>query len=411
MLQILNDFPLIANYKNSGKHFVYLDSAAATQVPQRALDAQREWYTALNATPHCGNYILSRSATGVVENARKVIANHIDAEKGSIFFFHNAADAIKAIAYNFALPMLRPGDEIVLSVAEHHNNIIPWLLIAKSAGARCVFLLTDRNGQICEKEIEEKITSRARIVAVSHVNHVLGSVFPIERIVQQARSVGAYTLVDASQSLIRGGLSVEKLSADFVVFSAETALAPGSIGVLWGRKELLRDIKNDRPSGVMVDEVSERSFKLLDPPTDLEEIASGADLCAFSVALQYLEELGDENVLSHELSLTERLLSGLREIPQLRIYGNPDAADDRRGIVSFNVIGQNPGLLASYLDRKGIAVRAGLLNAQPLWSYLGTTGVCRVSVGPYTQMDDVDYLLSCIQDVFLSIRDSAMSGR
>lgn len=397
MINIVKDFPLLDNYNKEGR-LVYADNAATTQKPQCVLDALTEWYTVRNANPHRGSYKLGSLATDIFEYSRETVAEHIHADKKEVVFCRNTTEAINLVAYSFARSLLRKGDEIVVTIAEHHSNLIPWQQLAKRKGCRLRYLLTDRIGRILEEDLEKKITDRTRIVAVSMVSNVLGTRFPVERIAKRAHEKGAYIVVDCAQGFLHYGLDVKNLGADFVAFSAHKAFGPDGVGVLWGRYELLEKMQPIFMGGEMVDKVSWGESVYLKPPLRFEagtQNASGA--FAFAVAIRYIRELGQEAILETEEALTRKLLEGMRNIPRLRIYGNPEYASDRNGIVSFNFIGQSPLLVGRYFDSMGINIRSGTHCAQPLLAYLGVSGTCRISLAPYNTAKDIDYIIDVLK--------------
>lgn len=397
MLNLVSDFPLLRNYNQDG-HMVYADNAATTQKPQCVIEALSEWHTAHNANPHRGSYKLGALATDMYEYSRGVIAKHIHAEPDEVIFCRNTTEAINIVAQCFAPRVLSRGDEIVLPISEHHSNLVPWQEMARRRECRVVYLLTDRQGRIPDEEVETKITSKTRIVAIAQVSNVLGTRFQIERIVKKAHEVGAYVLIDAAQGFLHYGLDVKQIGADFAACSAHKAFGPDGIGILWGRKELLRDMPPLYFGGEMVDSVSWRSASFKKAPEKFEagtQYASGA--FAFSVAVHYIEHIGQSAIEDHEAELTKQLLAGIKNIPNLKIYGNPDYAEDRSGIVGFNFSGQSPLLVSRYLDSCGINVRSGTHCAQPLMEYLGVNGMCRISLAPYNTQRDVDDMILALK--------------
>ena len=398
MLDITKDFPLLVNYNKEGR-LVYADSAATTQKPQCVIDALTEWYTARNANPHRGIYKLGALATDIYEYSRGVVADHIKAEKTEVIFCRNTTEAINLVAHSFADSLLKEGDEIVLPISEHHSNLLPWQQLARKRKCRLVYLLTDKCGRLLESDIESKIGPKTKIVAIAQVSNVLGTRFPVERVAARAHEMGAYVVADCAQGFLHCGVDVRELGADFVAFSSHKALGPDGIGVLWGRSELLKAMPPFLFGGEMIDRISWGKATFEKPPLRFEagtQNASGA--FAFSVAVKYIEVLGRDAIRRHEAKLTQRLLEGVRGIPSFRIYGNPDWAEDRCGIVSFNFVGQSPMLVGRYLDSRGINVRAGTHCAQPLLSYLGLGATCRISFAPYNTPDDVDYIIEALRD-------------
>lgn len=412
MLEIQNDFPLLRKMKEDGRRFVYFDNAATSQKPDCVIDALAEWYVTRNANPHRGTYRLSQAATDTYEAARQTVAFHIGARKEEVVFCRNTTEAINLAAQNFAAPLLEQGDEIALPISEHHSNLLPWQRLAKEKKVRLRFLLTDRQGRIPQRELEEKIGSHTKIVACAQVSNVLGTVFPLEKVIGRAKKVGAYTVIDCAQGLLHCGIDVGKLGADFAAFSSHKALGPNGIGVLWGRKELLERMTPFLRGGEMVKTVSERSALFEPAPLKFEAgTQDPAGVYGFAVALDYLEHIGREKIHEHEASLTRQLLDGIAKIPGIRIYGNPEYAEDRLGIVTFNIAGQDASAIAFYLDRNGITVRAGTHCAQPLLSYLGTEAACRVSLAPYNTGQEVAYFLECLRSIPDLIAANTLKGR
>ncbi len=397
MLDIARDFPILTNYNKDG-HLIYADSAATTQKPQCVLDALTEWYTVRNANPHRGTYKLGALATDIYEYAREVAAEHIHGKKQEVVFCRNTTEAINLVARCFVEPMLREGDEIVIPISEHHSNVLPWQELARKHKCRLVYLLTDQRGRLLESEIRQKITPKTCFVAVAQVSNVLGTCFPVKEITRRAHEMGAYVLADCAQGFLHCGVDVEEMGVDFAAFSAHKAFGPDGVGVLWGRYELLKQMPPYNLGGEMVDQVSWRKAVYEKPPLRFEagtQNASGA--FAFSVAIRYIQQLGQKAIREHEAALTAQLLEGIREIPGLRIYGNPDPAEDRCGIVSFNFVGQSSLLVGRYLDAQGINVRSGTHCAQPLLAYLGVGSACRISLAPYNTADDVDCIIRALE--------------
>lgn len=393
MLDIVNDFPLIASANQRGR-LVYADNAATTQKPQRVVDAFGYWFANYNANPHRSTYKLAAISTDAYEQSRGIVASHVNAAKDEVVFCRNTTEAINLVAFSFAGLVLEEGDDIVVTIAEHHSNLLPWQELARRKNCNLVFLLTDANGRIPDSEIEQKIGPRAKIVSVAYVSNVLGTRFPVEKIADRAHEMGAYVVVDCAQGLLHYGIDVVGLGADFCAFSAHKAFGPDGVGALWGKAELLDRMPPFMRGGETVESVTRRKAKYEKPPLRFEagtQNASGA--YAFAIAMKYLEDVGQDAIREHESALTGRLLDGMREMPFIQIYGNDEYAPDRCGIVSFNYRGQSSLLISRFLDQCGITIRAGSHCAQPLLSYLDTAATCRISLAPYNTADDVDYIL------------------
>lgn len=412
MLEITKDFPIFEKMRTGNRRFVYLDNAATSQKPYCVLEAMTDWYLLHNANPHRGTYKLAKAATDIYEDSRKTIASYLNAQVEEIMFCRNATEAINLAAESFFASKLFPGDEIVLPISEHHSNFLPWQKLAKKHKAQLVFLLTDKNGRISDEEINRKITKKTRIVAFAQVSNVLGTEFSAEKLIAKAHEAGAYTIVDCAQGLLHCNVNVQALDIDFLAISSHKAFGPNGIGALYGKKEHLEKMQPFLLGGEMVTAVSERSAIFEKPPLRFEAgTQDPAGVYGFAAALSYIQNLGIDKIRKHELMLTERLLQGMRTMPNLKIYGNMDADIDRHGIISFNIGGQSPLSIAFYLDQFGIGIRAGTHCAMPLLTYLGTGAACRVSLAPYNTMDDVDYFLEALAEIPRTIAGTTLKGR
>lgn len=397
MLDIIKDFPLLTNYNQDGR-LIYADSAATTQKPQCVLDALTEWNTVRNANPHRGSYKLASMATAIYEHSREVVADHINADRREIIFCRNATEALNLVALTFADTILKEGDEIVLPISEHHSNVLPWQRLAKKHGCRLVYLLIDQYGRLLEEDIEKKIGPKTKIVAIAQASNVLGTIFPVAQIAERAHRFGAYVVADCTQGLLHCGIDVKALDADFAALSGHKAFGPDGVGVLWGRYELLEKMEPLFWGGEMVEHVSWGRAEVERIPLCFEAGTQNASgVFAFSVALNYIQHIGQENIRLHDNMLTKRLLEGMQDIPQLKLYGNPYFAQDRCSIVSFNFVGQTSLLVSRYLDSRGINVRSGTHCAQPLLSYLGLDTTCRISLAPYNTIEDVDEIIEALK--------------
>lgn len=412
MLDIAGDFPLLNNLREKNHRFVYLDNAATTQKPVNVINALTEWYSYRNANPHRGTYKLSTAATDIYEKSRAVAAAYLGAQTEEIIICRNTTEAINLVAFTFADQLLEEGDEIALAISEHHSNLLVWQQLARKRKARLRYMLTDRLGRISDDEMEDKIGPRTRLVACAQVSNVLGTEFPLARLAAKAHSVGAYTVFDCAQGLLHCRVNPRELGADFLACSSHKAFGPNGIGILFGRKDLLAGMKPFLRGGEMVASVTERSARFEQPPLRFEAgTQDPAGLYGFAAALDYLECLGVDQIREHESVLTEKLLNGMQKVPGITLYGNPEYADDRCGIVSFNIAGQSPLSVAFYLDQKGITVRAGTHCAQPLLTYLGTAATCRVSLSPYNTEEEIDYFLKCLGEVPQIIAGTTLKGR
>lgn len=399
------DFPLLA--KNPD--LVFLDSAATAQRPASVLDAQRDFYETMNANPLRGLYGLSVRATQSIEDARTHIARFIGAldEAGeplanSVVFTRNASESLNLLAHTLPQVVnLQQGDEVVISIMEHHSNLIPWQQVCAATGAKLVYLRLDAEGCITQQEIEEKIGPRAKIVSVTHVSNVLGVENDIPAIARRAHEMGALCAVDGAQSVPHLRVDVRALGCDFLAFSAHKLGGPMGIGVLWGKPELLDAMPPFLTGGEMIDSVTEEGAVWAPVPQKFEagtQDAAGA--YATDAAISYLEQVGMEQVEERERALAEYLCRRLQELEYVTVIGPADGAK-HVGSVAFDMRGIHPHDVASILDAQGVCIRAGHHCAQPLLSYLGWSSTCRASVGFYNDAADIDRLIEGLQKVWV----------
>lgn len=399
------DFPLLA----ARPDLAFLDSAATAQRPACVLDAQRDFYERMNANPLRGLYGLSVDATAAIDAARAKMAALIGAvddggrpEARDIVFCRNASEALNLVARSFAPPVLREGDEVAITVMEHHSNLIPWQQACRSAGATLVYLYPDREGAISDEEIAEKIGPRTRIVSCAHVSNVMGVRLPVERIAAAAHAQGAYVVVDAAQSVPHLPVDVRALGADFLAFSAHKALGPMGVGVLWGRRELLEAMEPVLTGGEMIDSVSEQGATWAPVPEKFETgTQDAAGIHAAGVALDYLTgTVGLPAVAEREAALVAYAMGRLGELGGIDLIGPADPAL-HHGVVSFNVRGVHPHDVASILDMGGVCIRAGHHCAQPLLTWLGVENLacCRASLAFYNDASDVDRFVDGLEQV------------
>jgi len=395
-----DDFPIL-NEQINGKNLVYLDNAATTQKPVSVLQAVDEYYRTFNANPRRGLYQLSVRATEAYENARHAVKEFIGAqEDGEVIFTRNATEALNLIAYSYGLPFLQEGDEIALPVSEHHSNLVPWQMVARAKGVKLNFLYPDESGCLTDAEIESKITSKTKIVAFAHVSNVLGTVNPVEKIVQKAHRVGAVTVLDCAQSIPHYLINVKSLDVDFIAFSGHKMLAPMGIGVLYGKRELLGKMPPFLMGGEMIEYVYEQNSIFAPSPQKFEagtQNVGGA--IGLDYAIRYLNQVGYETIGKIESELTAYALKGLGEIPYVTVYGNASNNQERCGVISFNLEEVHPHDVSSILDLDGIAIRAGHHCAQPLMKYLGVSATCRISLSFYNTKEDIDIFLTSLKKV------------
>ena len=387
---VKKDFPLLAR-KINGKTLVYLDSAATSQKPSHVIDAMTAYYRQSNANVHRGVYALAEEATEAYENAHRKVAEFIGASWDEIVFVRNATEAINLVAYSWALANVKKGDEILVSRMEHHSNLVPWLFVCKRTGAKLKFIEIDRSGDL--KWNAKLVTPRTKLVAVTHVSNVLGTVNDVARIVEDAHKVGARVLVDAAQSVPH--MPVRVGDVDFLVFSGHKMCGPTGIGVLYAKRELLKSMEPFLYGGDMISRVTYEGAEWNKLPWKFEagtpNVAGAVGLAA---AIDYLQKIGMENVRAHEKVLTEYALKKLDKVKGVTIYGDPK---NRGGVVPFNLKDVHPHDLASVLDDDGVCVRAGHHCAQPLMGVLGIDSCARASFYIYNTKDDVDALVRAIE--------------
>ncbi len=392
------DFPIFSADEN-GNRLVYLDSAATTQHPTQVLDAVTHYYLHDNANPHRGVYELAMRATDAHEGARHRVAQFFHAGDDEMIFTQNTTESLNLVAYSYGMHFLHAGDEIVLSVAEHHSNLVPWQRVAAAVGAKLVYLYPGADGRLPEEELEQKITSKTRLVAIGMVSNVLGLRAPVEKIVARAHAVGAVVVLDCAQSAPHTPVDVKKLDVDFAACSAHKLYAPMGMGALYVRKEILDKMPPFLSGGDMIGSVHEQTATWAEGPRKFEAGTRnvGGEV-GFAAALDYMDGIGWETLEKHEHALLDRMLTGMRTLPWLTVYGEP-TANGRYGVVSFNVQDVHPHDVATILDAGGVAVRAGHHCAQPLMEFLGIGSCCRASVAIYNDEEDIDALLNNLEMV------------
>ena len=394
------DFPLLKQTMN-GRPIVYLDNSATTQKPESVIRAIGEYYGSDNANPHRGAYALSIKATDIYENARERARRFIGADDArEIIFTRNTTESLNLVAYSYGLNHVGPGDEILLTIAEHHSNLVPWQQVAHAKGAVLKYIYLEKDGNLSPRDLETKITARTKIVAVTHVSNVLGLVNPVREIADRAHAKGAVVVVDGAQSVPHIAVDVKALGADFFAFSGHKMLAPMGIGVLYGKSALLDAMPPFLTGGDMIDDVAEQETTFAELPAKFEagtqNVGGAAGLTA---AIDYLEEVGFDRIHAREKELVAYALPRLRELPYIELYGCDTTRDNKLGIITFNVKDVHPHDVSTILDAEGIAVRGGHHCAQPLMAYLGQNATCRASFYFYNTKDDVDRWIAALKKV------------
>jgi len=393
------DFPILQREVH-GKRLVYLDNAATAQKPRSVIQAITDYYEHSNANVHRGVHTLSHEATELYEGARKRVARFVNANHWrELVYTRNATEAVNLVAHGWGAHHLERGDEVVLTVMEHHADLVPWYLLRDRLGIQLKFVGTDDTGQLRLDELDDALSARTRLVGVVHASNVTGAINPVREIARRAHDAGALCLVDAAQSLPHFAVDVQALGVDFLVGTGHKMLGPTGVGFLWARKELLDEMDPFLGGGDMIRIVTLSGAEWNELPWKFEagtpHIAGGIGLGA---AVDYLEALGMERVFAHEREILVYALERLSQISGLTLYG-PPAAKDRLAVVPFNLDGVHPHDVADILDRHGVAVRSGHHCAQPYMNRLGMDNNARASFYLYNGRDDVDALVEAIGTV------------
>jgi cysteine desulfurase/selenocysteine lyase len=401
--RIRRDFPILSQ-KVYGRPLVYLDNAATSQKPRQVIDALVQYYETYNANIHRAVHYLGEKATAAYEEARAKVARFINAPSPEcIVFTRNTTEAINLVAFTWGRAHVHEGDEILLTEMEHHSNLVPWQRLAAEKGASVRYIgLTDQ--QTLELNgFENLFDSRTKLVALPHVSNALGTINPVERFAAEARRNGSTLLVDGAQAAPQLKVDVQALGCDFYAFSSHKMLGPTGVGVLYGRRELLQEMEPFLAGGEMIRKVTLEGATWNDVPWKFEAGTPNiADVIAFGTAIDYLEGVGMANVRTHEVQITDYALRRLRELPDITIYG-PPGAEERGGVISFNLADIHPHDVGTVLDRHGVAIRAGHHCAQPTMRALGVAGTARASFYLYNTLEEVDILvdgLRAAQDFF-----------
>ena len=389
------DFPLLES-----SDVIYMDNAATSQRPQAVLDVMNEFYKHHNANPLRGVYKLSVEATQDYENARAKVAKFIGAAGSEeIVFTRNATESLNLVAYSYGLNNIKAGDEIVVSILEHHSNMLPWQMVAKATGANLVFLECEEDGEITKAEIDSKINEKTKIVACTQISNVLGIPTPIEYIIEKAHSVGAIAVVDGAQSIPHKKIDVRALDADFFAFSGHKLCGPMGIGVLYGKKELLDAMPPFLSGGEMIEYVTRDSATYAELPHKFEAGTVNAEgAVGLAAAIDYIEGVGYDKIEAIEKELSAYAIETLSKNKYVRILGSKDPGK-HSGIINFILEGVHPHDVSTILDSKGIAVRAGHHCAQPLLQYLKINSTTRASLSFYNTKEEIDALSAALSDI------------
>lgn len=394
--QIKKDFPLLEN-----ENITYLDSGATTQKPIQVIKAVEEFYQKYNANPHRGAYSLSVEATEQYENTRTKISKFINAKhREEIIFSKNATESLNLIAYSYGLDNLKKDDEVVISIMEHHSNLVPWQKMTKQTGSKLNYMYINENYEITDEEIENKITDKTKIVGITHVSNVLGTINNVKKIIKYAHKKGAIVIVDASQSIPHMKIDVQDLDADFLVFSGHKMLAPLGIGVLYGKREILNKMTPFLMGGDMIEYVYEQETTFAPLPNKFEAGTQNVEgVIGLGAAIDYIENLGYDKIQEIEHEVISYARQELSKLDYLTLYTTPNE-ENHSSVISFNIKGVHPHDVASILDSEGVCVRSGNHCAQPLMRFLGIDSTCRASFYIYNTKDDVNKLVKALDKAY-----------
>ena len=396
MNNIKKDFPLLEN-----ENITYLDSGATTQKPIQVIKAVEEFYQKYNANPHRGAYSLSVEATEQYENTRTKIAKFINAKhREEIIFSKNATESLNLIAYSYGLDNLKKDDEVIISIMEHHSNLVPWQKMTKQTGSKLNYMYINENYEITDEEIESKITDKTKIVGITHVSNVLGTINNVKKVIKYAHKKGAIVIVDASQSIPHMKIDVQDLDADFLVFSGHKMLAPLGIGVLYGKREILNKMTPFLMGGDMIEYVYEQETTFAPLPNKFEAGTQNVEgVIGLGAAIDYIENLGYDKIQEIEHEVISYARQELSKLDYLTLYTTPNE-EKHSSVISFNINGVHPHDVASILDSEGVCVRSGNHCAQPLMRFLGIDSTCRASFYIYNTKDDVDKLVKALDKAY-----------
>lgn len=397
--QIREDFPILSQNIND-RPLVYLDNAATTHRPKQVIEAIERYYKEINANPHRGAHKLSILSTEAYEGTREKVRAFINADSTKeIVFTKNTTEALNLIAYSYGMNFIGEGDEIVISIAEHHSNLIPWQQVASAKKAVLKYIYTDSEGRIPCSEIRDKIGPKTKLVSIAHMTNTFGIINPVEEIIDHAHSMGALVILDGAQSVPHKKVDVQKLDADFLVFSGHKMMAPMGVGVLYGKEEILEKMPPFLYGGDMIEYVWENKATFAELPFKLEAGTQNVEaVVGLGVAIDYINKIGMENIEIMEEELTAYALDKLKEIPYVTLYG-PKDTQNRGGVISFNVEGVHPHDVASIVDTYGVALRAGHHCAQPFMKYMKINSTSRISFYFYNTKEEIDVFIESIKNV------------
>lgn len=390
-----SDFPLIVS-----SSIAYLDNAATAQRPQCVIDAESDFYLRHNANPMRGLYELSIEATDIYENARETVRKFIGAASTEeVVFTRNTTESLNLVAYSYGLTHVKAGDEVLVSIMEHHSDLLPWQMVCRQTGAKLRFIDCEPDGSVDLNKVDELITDKTKIVAMTQVSNVLGRQYPVREVAKLAHAKGAVMVVDGAQSTPHMPVNVQELGADFFAFSGHKVFGPMGIGVLYGRRDLLDAMPPFLSGGEMIESVTRESAVYAELPHKFEAgTVNAAGAAGLKAALDYVSSIGFDELMRREHALTERAFNAVRSIPHVQVLGS-DKAEEHTGIVTFVVDGVHPHDISEILSSDGIAVRAGHHCAQPLLKHLGHLSTTRASLAFYNTEDEVDRFVASLSTI------------
>ena len=395
--KIRSEFPILEKKINDNK-MVYLDSAASAQKPMKVIETLNKAYLETYSNVHRGLHWLSEQSTSKYEDVRIKAANFLGAaDHNEIIFGSGATQLLNLVANSWGRKFLKLDDEIIITIADHHANIVPWQLVAQQTGAKIKALSVDDHGNFDINDLEKMITEKTKLISVPHVSNVLGTIFPVKEISKLAHKANAICVVDGCQGAIHLPVDVKDIGCDFYTFSSHKLYGPSGVGVLWGRSSILHEMPPFIGGGDMIDNVDIESSTYADPPHRFEAGTPPiAEVIAFGAAIDFVQAIGMDNIREHEQKILKTFTEKLEEVKGLRIIGN---SISKSGVISFVFGNAHPHDIATILDQKGIAIRAGHHCAQPLMKHFNLTSTARASIGIYTQENEVDDLINGLSTV------------
>ncbi|KEG19685.1 cysteine desulfurase [Bartonella bacilliformis] len=393
--EIRRDFPIL-HHTVYGKRLAYLDNGASSQKPQPVLEAMNNIHQSSYANVHRGIHFLSNSATQFYENSRETVRSFLNAQTvEEVIFTKNATEAINTVAYGWGMSSLNEGDEIILTIMEHHSNIVPWHFIRERKGVKLVFVPVDEDGILHIEDVQKAFSNKTRLVAITHMSNVLGTVPPVKEIVKLAHQNAVPVLIDGSQGIVHLTVDMQDLDCDWYVFTGHKIYGPTGIGVLYGKKSRLEEMNPFQGGGEMIEEITVDQVSYNSLPYRFEAGTPPiVEAVGLATAINYIDEKNKNSIHAHELELLAYMHERLETVKSLRIYGR---APNKGPIVSFTIEGIHPHDIAMFIDREGIAIRAGTHCAQPLLQHFSSTSTCRASLAMYNNHEDVDQLVKALE--------------